>query len=232
MGNWNIKGQEQQLQKINNSLNPGAKQANGNAKPYYATGGRCMIKIGGKSVAVCQDFRWQLSYTALPIHTIDTPFAWDIDIGQVNIQATLSKIFDPLKGPETDTLFAIMAAAVHQPMVELQVIYQAEQTSEKLEQAPSSRTFVTNVPNRLQHSKTQTQTDKVDFSMFFARGMFTSTSGNATLGQLSQLTAQFTGVAYQHYVAQGFTPYGPISLMADALEMGQNIISKLTGGFG
>lgn len=209
---------EQQLQHVNEQLNPGAKQAEGNKKPYYATGARCFFKLGGVPIGVCQDFRWQISYAALPIFTIDTPFAWDIDIGQVTIQATLTKIYDPLKGPESDSLFTIMAAAVHQPMVELQVMYQA----------PTSDANPQTTVN--EQGQLQTSVDTTDFSMFFARGMFTAVSGNATLGQVSNLTAQFTGVAYQHYVSQGFTPYDFNSDIADALETGQNITRAISGG--
>lgn len=90
--------------------------------PFYSTGARSFIRIGGKAVAVCTDFRWQIAYLATTTNTIDSPFAWDIDIGQVAITATLNQIIDPTQGPEASGLFSIMQAAVHQPFVELQVL--------------------------------------------------------------------------------------------------------------
>jgi hypothetical protein len=90
--------------------------------PFYSTGARSFIRIGGKPVAVCTDFRWQVAYLATPINTIDTPHAWDIDIGQASISATLNQILDPTQGPEAQGLFSIMQSAVHQPYVELQVL--------------------------------------------------------------------------------------------------------------
>ena len=148
--------------------------------------------------------------------TVDSVFPWDIEVGPVNIQATLSKIIDPLKGPEAENLFPVMAAAVHQPMVELQVIYNAKYTSK----AKGAGGAIKDI------------TDDVEFSMFFARGMFTSVSGNATLGSLSYLNASFTGVAYQHYVSQSFTPYGLAYIAQELLGDLQNAVGGLTGGFG
>lgn len=90
--------------------------------PFYSTGARALLKVGGKAIGVCQSFKWSVSYNATPIQTIDTPHAWDIDVGVVSISANMSQIMDPTKGPEHDGLFHIMNAAVHQPMVELQVL--------------------------------------------------------------------------------------------------------------
>lgn len=90
--------------------------------PFYFTGARALVKYGGKPLGITTDIRWSISYNATPIQTIDTPFPWDIDVGVVSISATLGQIIDPTKGPEADGLFAIMAAAVHQPMIEMQVL--------------------------------------------------------------------------------------------------------------
>ena len=111
------------LDKINAALNPSdpASQKAGQ-EPFYSTGARAFIKVGGKPVGVCQSINWQISYQATPIHTIDSVHAWDIDIGAVSIKASLSQIMDPTKGPEADGLFHIMQAAIHQPMVEIQVL--------------------------------------------------------------------------------------------------------------
>lgn len=117
------KGIEDKMSGLNDALNPydAAKKMAGTI-PFWSTGARSFIKIGGKPVGICTDFRWQISYQATPIHTIDTPHAWDIDIGQVSINANLSNILDPTEGPEALGLFHIMSAAVHQPMVEMQVL--------------------------------------------------------------------------------------------------------------
>lgn len=97
-------------------------QKTNDGSPFWSSGARSLIKVGGQPLAVCQDFRWTISYQATPIQTIDTAFPWDIDVGQVNIQATLSRIMDPIRGPEADGVFSIMSAAIHQPMVEMQVL--------------------------------------------------------------------------------------------------------------
>lgn len=98
-----------------------SKESN-DGTPFWSSGARSLIKVGGKALAVCQDFRWTVTYQATPIQTIDTAFPWDIDVGQVTIQATLSRIMDPIRGPEADAIFPIMSAAIHQPMVEMQVL--------------------------------------------------------------------------------------------------------------
>lgn len=90
--------------------------------PFFGSGARALIKIGGKPMAVCQDFRWQVSFQPNPIYTIDTIQPWDIDVGPMTVSATLTNIMDPTKGPEADNLLPVMSSAVHQPMVELQVL--------------------------------------------------------------------------------------------------------------
>lgn len=90
--------------------------------PFFVTGARALVKLGGKPLGVTTDIRWSVSYSATPIQTIDTPFPWDIDVGAVTISATLGQIMDPTKGPEADGLFAVMAAALHQPLIEMQVL--------------------------------------------------------------------------------------------------------------
>ena len=90
--------------------------------PFYSTGARALVKLGGTPLGVTTDIRWSVSYNSTPIQTIDTPFPWDIDVGAVTITATLGQIIDPTKGPEADGLFAIMQSAVHQPLVEMQIL--------------------------------------------------------------------------------------------------------------
>jgi hypothetical protein len=171
MGN-DVEKLNRQLSQANANL--GGDPKDFKKKPYYVTGARCFIRIGGNPIGVCQDFRWNVSYNATPIQTVDTNFPWDIDIGQANIQATLNKIYDPIRGPEADGLFAVMAASVHQPLVNIQVIYQSPDLYDK--SGVNSRSVAGSNPT-------------VDFSMFLARGMFVSISGNATIGQLSNVSA-------------------------------------------
>jgi hypothetical protein len=88
-----------------------------------------------------------------------------------------------------------MQAAVHQPLIEMQVL------------------------------------DKLGTSLFFARGMFVAVNGNVTQGQISHFSAQFVGVAYQHYVNQKFKPYNSIAgALTGAVQGLQNLASSLTGG--
>lgn len=181
---------------LNDSLNPFSELNKTIGQlPFYGTGARSLIKIGGRPIGVCQDFRWQVQYTPTPIHTIDTVQPWDIDVGPMAINANLSRIMDPTKGPEVDNLLPIMSSAVHQPMVELQVL------------------------------------DKLGTSLFFARGMFLSVSGNVARGALSTFSATFTGIAYQHYVGQSFKPYNSIAGGLTGLVNGLGgLASDLTGG--
>lgn len=181
---------------LSNKLNPFSEESKQVGQlPFYQTGARAFIKVGGKALAVCQDFRWQIQHQPNPIYTVDTTIPWDIDVGPMTVNATLTEIMDPTKGPEVDNLLPIMASAVHQPMVELQVL------------------------------------DKLGTSLFFARGMFLSVSGGISRGQLSTITAQFTGIAYQHYVAQQFKPYSGIASGLSGLVNGLGgLASKISGG--
>lgn len=187
---------EEQAQNLNDKLNPfAAAQDRIGEIPFYQTGARAFIKIGGKPIGVAQEVRWQVAYTGTPIFTIDTPHAWDIDVGQASVSASLSQIMDPTKGPEADGLFHTMQSAVHQPFVELQIL------------------------------------DKLGTSLFFSRGMFLSVSGSVARGQMSTFNANFTGVLYQHYVAQFFKPYDSLAGAATGLVNGlKNLASDFTGG--
>jgi len=190
------KAWEDRAQGLNDALNPFSEAAQQAGKiPFYQTGARALIKIGGRPLAVSQDIRWQVAYVATPIHTIDTVHAWDIDIGAASVSATLNQIMDPTKGPEADGLFHTMRSAVHQPLVEMQVL------------------------------------DATNTSLFYARGMFTKVTGSVARGAISTWSAVFTGIAYQHYVAQAFKPYqsiaGGISSVVGGL---QGLASDLSGG--
>jgi hypothetical protein len=114
---------QKEADELNDKLNPFSElEKQVGQIPFYQTGARAFIKVGGKPLAVCQDFRWQVSYQPNPIYTIDTVQPWDIDVGPMTVSATLSQIMDPTKGPEVDHLLPIMSSAVHQPLVELQVL--------------------------------------------------------------------------------------------------------------
>lgn len=187
---------ENTAQKVNEAMDPfDAVKKMAGTIPYWSTGARSMIRLGGKPVGVCTDFRWQVSYVATPINTIDTPHAWDIDIGQAGINGTLSNIFNPAEGPEALGMFHTMQSAVHQPMVEMQIL------------------------------------DAMGTSLFFARGMFTTVNGSVSRGQLSNFSASFVGIAYQHYVSQQFKPYNSIAGGLSGLVGGlKNLASTATGG--
>jgi hypothetical protein len=184
------------IDKFNARLNSaGGMAAQPGQDPFWQTGARALIRVAGRPIAVCQEVRWNVQYNAQPIYTIDTPFAWDIDIGVPQISASLSRILDPTAGPEVDGLFATMQAAVHQPYVEMQVL------------------------------------DKIGTSLFFARGMFTGVAGSVTRGAVSNLTANFVGVQYQHYVDQKMKPYNSIGGTATkVLNSLKKLGSTYTGG--
>lgn len=187
---------EQQSQSLIDKLNPFSSLDKEKGRiPYWSTGARSFIRLGGRPVGICTDFRWQIAYTATPIQTIDSPHPWDIDIGQITINATLNNIIDPTAGPEATGMFHIMQSAVHQPMVELQVL------------------------------------DALGTSIFFARGMFTQVNGSIARGQVSTISAGFTGVAYQHYVTQQFKPYQGVAGGLSGLIGGlKGLASTASGG--
>lgn len=184
------------IDSFNSALDPfSALSEKAGQIPFWNTGARALVRVGGKPLAVCQEMRWNVSYNAQPIFTIDSPFAWDIDIGTPQITASLSNIMDPTAGPETDALFHIMTAAVHQPYVEMQVL------------------------------------DKIGTSMFFARGMFVGVSGSVSRGAVSNMTASFVGIMYQHYVSQQFKPYNGIAGAAGKIVNSlKNLASNYSGG--
>lgn len=187
---------QKQVDALTDKLNPFSNESKQAGQiPFYGTGARAFIKVGGKAIAVCQDFRWQVQHAPNPIYTIDSNIPWDIDVGPMTVNATLTRIMDPTKGPEVDFLLPIMASAVHSPMVELQIL------------------------------------DKLGTSLFFARGMFLSVNSGVSRGQLSTITAQFTGIAYQHYVGQSFKPYSGIASGLSGLVNGLgSLASTVSGG--
>lgn len=165
-------------------------------EPFYFSGARGFIRIGGNPAGIFQDCRWTITYNATPIYTIDSVHAWDIDIGTLQISATMTQIMDPTKGPEADGLFHTMQAAIHQPQIEIQLIDK-----------------------------------KLGTSIFFARGMFTSVTGNVAKGQLGTWSASFVGTAYQHYANQSFKPYDSVAGALSGLTKGlSNLASSFTGG--
>lgn len=94
-----------------------------NAKiPKYSSGARSFVRIGGKPIGVAQRVQWEITFSGTPIHTVDSVFPWDIDVGAARISAQLESIMDPFKGQESDRIGAIMSAAIHQPIVELQIV--------------------------------------------------------------------------------------------------------------
>lgn len=192
----NIGGIEESAKKLTDALNPFSElEKQVGQIPFFQTGARAFIKIGGRALGVCTDIKWNVSYAANPIYTIDTVQPWDISVGPLSISASLNQIMDPTKGPEVDNLLPIMSSAVHQPFVEMQVL------------------------------------DKLGTSLFFARGMFLTVAGGISRGQISTYSATFTGVAYQHYVAQAFKPYNSIAGGLSGLANGlANLASDATGG--
>lgn len=196
-GDGKLKEIEGQLANINNALDPYSDLQNKvGTIPFFHTGARALLRIGGKPMGVAQSISWNITVNAEPIHTIDSPHAWDIDLGLVKITATISDMINPVKGPEANHLFNIMPAIVHQPMVEMQVIDKGTGTS-----------------------------------LFFARGMFTSISGNISRGQVANFSANFTGVAFQHYVVQNFSnPYGGVGALGELANDVLGTVGNLLGG--
>jgi len=118
------------VQALNDSLNPfNDLNKNKGQFPFYSTGARSLIRIGGRPVGICTSMSYNLSYNVEEIRTIDTNAPWDLDIGAASIRAQLSTIVDPTGGPEFYSLFATLASSVHQPMVEMQVLDAATGTS-------------------------------------------------------------------------------------------------------
>jgi hypothetical protein len=187
-----LKQTEDKIGFFNDALNPfSGIESN---IPFHSTGARALVRIGGKPIGICTSIQWEIRYTAEPINTVDSPFPWDIDVGQVRIAASLSQFIDPTKGLEADAMAHIMPAAVHQPFVEMQVL------------------------------------DKIGTSIFFARGMFTSMTGNIARGTLSTFSANFMGVLFQSNSVQNFQPYSVGAKISSALNNLVTQASNLTGG--
>jgi hypothetical protein len=116
-----LKEIEKKVTIFNNNLDS-FKDDKTSKEPFYFSGARGYIRLGGKPIGVSQDIRWTIQYNATPIYTIDAVQAWDIDVGTLTISAQLTQIMDPTKGPEADGLFHTMSSAIHQPFVEIQLI--------------------------------------------------------------------------------------------------------------
>jgi hypothetical protein len=115
-----VKQWEDKAKQFNELLNPNIPD---NKKlPFYSTGARALLRIGGKERVVANSVKWTISYSGAPIHTLDTPFPWDIDVGKVSIMASLDEFVSPAEGLEVGGIFSIMKSAVHQPMVEMQIL--------------------------------------------------------------------------------------------------------------
>lgn len=99
-----------------------AKKHPGNQIPIYNTGARSFIRVAGKPIGVCQDFRWQINAQASEIRTIDTNLPWDMVPNQILITASLSQIIDPSGSLESQGLFHTIQSMIHQPYVEMQVL--------------------------------------------------------------------------------------------------------------
>lgn len=90
--------------------------------PFYTTGASALIKLGGKQLGVCTEAKYSLSYQGVAINTIDTPHAFDIDVGSCTIQMSLSNIVSPTASAESQSMFHTMASGPHAPMVEVQIL--------------------------------------------------------------------------------------------------------------
>lgn len=73
--------------------------------------------------------------------------------------------------------------------------------------------------------------DALGISIFFAKGMFTSVNGSVSKGQLTNISANFQGVIWQHNVFQDFTPYSKLGDALEILNLGKKALSKYSGGF-
>jgi hypothetical protein len=70
--------------------------------------------------------------------------------------------------------------------------------------------------------------DANGYAQFFARGMFTSVQSAFVKGQLTTRSANFVGVAYQHWAYQEFTPYPPETALSKAAKS----LKKISGALG
>ena len=113
-------GEQQQV--VANQAANDAKKKNPSAQfPLYSSGARSYIRVAGKPLGVCLDFRWQINIATTEIRTIDTNLPWDLVPGQISIAATLNEIVDPRSSAEAQGIFHTIQSAVHQPYVEMQV---------------------------------------------------------------------------------------------------------------
>ena len=120
--NQGLSGIENTLDDVNNALNPLVGQNTEGQFPFYNSGGRTLVRVGGEQLLVAQGLRWNVTYQGNEIRTIDTVHPWDISVGPAQISAMLEMRIDPTSAPEASGLLPIMQAAVHQPMVEIQAL--------------------------------------------------------------------------------------------------------------
>ena len=174
-----LQDQTNKLNAIQDAISKGQPLPN---FPLYSSGARSLMRVGGKSLGVSTDFKWDVQGPEEEIRTIDTNLPWDLSPGQVSITAQINNIIDPSSSMEAIGLFHTMQSIVHGPFVDIQVL------------------------------------DITGTTLFFARGKFTGVSGSVSRGQITNISARFQGVMYQHNVYQGFTPYSTTSLLNSALD--------------
>lgn len=89
--------------------------------PQFLTGARAYISIGGKPYAIAQRVSYRIQANVEDVRTIDTPFPWELSVGQIYVHASLQGLIDPTRPAETESTWSNMASIIHQPLVTLEI---------------------------------------------------------------------------------------------------------------
>jgi hypothetical protein len=89
--------------------------------PELSSGGRVLVSVAGRAIAICQKFSYSIKAAEEEIRSIDNHIPWDIFIGQVTVRASLSQLVHPNNPAESEGIWSTMASIIHQPIIEIEI---------------------------------------------------------------------------------------------------------------
>lgn len=113
---------ESKIGQLNQSIDPNVAGEKVGETPFFSSGARALIRVAGKTLFAAQRVAWNASTKAEPIFTIDSNVAWDVDVGQIMVNAVVEQFIDPTNSLEAQGLFHTVQSSIHQPYVEMHVI--------------------------------------------------------------------------------------------------------------
>ena len=113
---------EENAQAFEKFLDPRYRQDEPGEIPFFSSGARALIRVAGDTLFAAQRIAWNVNTKTEPIFTIDSNVAWDVDVGQIMINAVVEQFIDPTNSLEAQGLFHTVQSSIHQPYVEMQII--------------------------------------------------------------------------------------------------------------